>query len=450
MGLNEFAGYLAVAGSALATGYIAARYGLRPEPFYLGSGLRRRRARSCRVFAFARRRGTCQHEAAARRASREARAVSSARSSCGRPSPTATSRPSARPAWSTTSTTAWPGALPALLRQRRSRRSSRSRRSRPSTRPSGAWASSFTGALSDRLGRKWLIACGMWVQAAGIAIVVLWPQMPGFVAGSILLGIGTAMVYPTLLAAIGDVAAALAGAPRRSASTGSGATSATRPVRSCPASPRTCSACRPPSGWSPRLTFASGLVVAFRMRETRAERDSHCPGLRDLHRQSCVLPLGKARLQSTGLATFSFQDCHGLVGEHAVRARGSRRPPPGPWAARAAAPRARRAGSKARRRCGRQRIPRWAHIDQDDRTCLQPRLELVEVDGIHVCAVAEVRTGPGDPPPPAAPPPFAAATRASSGLNRRLPGSGRTSPPSAPPPDGPRAAPAGGPRRCPL
>jgi hypothetical protein len=38
MGLNEFAGYFAVAGSALATGWIAARYGLRPEPFYLGVG----------------------------------------------------------------------------------------------------------------------------------------------------------------------------------------------------------------------------------------------------------------------------------------------------------------------------------------------------------------------------------------------------------------------------
>jgi hypothetical protein len=38
MGLNEFAGYFAVAGSALATGWIAARFGLRPEPFYLGVG----------------------------------------------------------------------------------------------------------------------------------------------------------------------------------------------------------------------------------------------------------------------------------------------------------------------------------------------------------------------------------------------------------------------------
>src|SRR5262249_56532410 len=38
MGLNEFAGYVAVAGSALATGFVAARYGLRPQPFYLGVG----------------------------------------------------------------------------------------------------------------------------------------------------------------------------------------------------------------------------------------------------------------------------------------------------------------------------------------------------------------------------------------------------------------------------
>src|SRR5262249_36590354 len=38
MGLNEFAGYLAVAASALATGWMAASYGLRPQPFYLGIG----------------------------------------------------------------------------------------------------------------------------------------------------------------------------------------------------------------------------------------------------------------------------------------------------------------------------------------------------------------------------------------------------------------------------
>ena len=63
-----------------------------------------------------------------------------------------------------------------------------------------------TGALSDRLGRKWLIASGMWVQAVGIGLVIVSTSFAGFAAGGVLLGFGTAMVYPTLLAAIGDVA----------------------------------------------------------------------------------------------------------------------------------------------------------------------------------------------------------------------------------------------------
>jgi hypothetical protein len=63
-----------------------------------------------------------------------------------------------------------------------------------------------TGALSDRIGRKWLIAAGMWVQAVAIAIVIASHAFEGFATGAVLLGIGTAMVYPTLLAAIGDVA----------------------------------------------------------------------------------------------------------------------------------------------------------------------------------------------------------------------------------------------------
>jgi MFS family permease len=63
-----------------------------------------------------------------------------------------------------------------------------------------------TGAWSDRVGRKWLIACGMWTQAVGIAVVALSRSFGGFAAGAVSLGIGTAMVYPTLLAAIGDVA----------------------------------------------------------------------------------------------------------------------------------------------------------------------------------------------------------------------------------------------------
>jgi MFS family permease len=65
----------------------------------------------------------------------------------------------------------------------------------------------WTGAWSDRVGRKWLIAIGMWIQAVGIAGIALARGFAGFAGGSVLLGLGTAMVYPTLLAAIGDVAA---------------------------------------------------------------------------------------------------------------------------------------------------------------------------------------------------------------------------------------------------
>jgi len=63
-----------------------------------------------------------------------------------------------------------------------------------------------TGVLSDRWGRKWMIASGMWVQAAGIATFVVGRSFLSFLAGAVLLGIGTALVYPTLLAAVSDVA----------------------------------------------------------------------------------------------------------------------------------------------------------------------------------------------------------------------------------------------------
>src|SRR5213080_1504549 len=63
-----------------------------------------------------------------------------------------------------------------------------------------------TGALSDRWGRKWMIASGMWVQAVGIAAFVVGRSFSSWMAGATLLGIGTALVYPTLLAAVSDVA----------------------------------------------------------------------------------------------------------------------------------------------------------------------------------------------------------------------------------------------------
>src|SRR5215470_17272244 len=61
-----------------------------------------------------------------------------------------------------------------------------------------------TGPLSDRVGRKELIAGGMIVQAVGIWLTVLVPTYAVWLVGAALQGVGTAMVYPTLLAAIAD------------------------------------------------------------------------------------------------------------------------------------------------------------------------------------------------------------------------------------------------------
>jgi MFS family permease len=124
-----------------------------------------------------------------------------------------------------------------------------------------------TGAWSDRVGRKWLIASGMWVQAGGIGVVVLAQGFSGFAIGAALLGIGTAMVYPSLLAAIGDVAhptwrASSVGVYRfwRDLGYAVGALLAgiTADAFGLPAAVWVVAA----------LTFISGLVVAVRMTET--------------------------------------------------------------------------------------------------------------------------------------------------------------------------------------
>jgi MFS family permease len=64
----------------------------------------------------------------------------------------------------------------------------------------------FTGALSDRWGRKHLITTGMLTQAGALVVIALGGTFTVWAVGTVLLGAGTAMVYPTLLAAIGDVA----------------------------------------------------------------------------------------------------------------------------------------------------------------------------------------------------------------------------------------------------
>lgn len=206
MGLNEAAGYLSVAAAALASGYLAASYGLRPEPFYLGivfalAGL------LLSVFAVRDSHGHAKHEAvlrnsAAARAPGPSFGAIFALTSWRNRSLFATSQ--AGLVNNLNDGMAW-GLFPlffaagglgieqvAVL---------------AAIYP-GVWgfAQLGTGALSDRIGRKGLIAAGMWVQAAGILVILLAEGFRPWALGAVLLGLGTAMVYPTLLAAIGDVA----------------------------------------------------------------------------------------------------------------------------------------------------------------------------------------------------------------------------------------------------
>lgn len=72
----------------------------------------------------------------------------------------------------------------------------------------GVWAvlQIYTGRLSDRLGRKWPIAGGMWLAAGGIVLIALTTTLVGWISGAALMGVGMALLYPTLLAAVSDVA----------------------------------------------------------------------------------------------------------------------------------------------------------------------------------------------------------------------------------------------------
>ncbi len=204
MGLNEFAGYVALGLTALTTGYVASVYGLRPQPFYLGvgfvaAGLLLSALLVRETHAHARREG-------GERSTPAAPALSQ-REIFLRTSFTDRNLSSVSQAGLVNNLNdgmAW-GLFPLLFA---AAGVSLERIGWLAAIYPIAWAAGqlATGALSDRIGRKWLIAGGMWVQAVGIALVALSSALRGFTLGSILLGLGTAMVYPTLLAAIGDVA----------------------------------------------------------------------------------------------------------------------------------------------------------------------------------------------------------------------------------------------------
>ncbi|MDQ7039671.1 MAG: MFS transporter [Rhodothermus sp.] len=204
MGLNEAAGYLAVSLAALATGYVAAAYALRPQPFYLGVG-----------FSLA---GLLLSLLFVRETRHHADLEAQQHFETAEP-PLSFTEVFARTSWrdrrlfavcqaglvnNLNDGMAWGlfplffaalgygltqiGWLAALY---------------PAVWGMGQLV---TGALSDRIGRRPLIVGGMWLQGISIGAMLLSDVFVWQAAAMVGLGIGTAMVYPTLLAVIGDVA----------------------------------------------------------------------------------------------------------------------------------------------------------------------------------------------------------------------------------------------------
>jgi MFS family permease len=209
MGLNESAGYLAVALSALASGYVAAAYGLRPEPFYLGIvftalGLgvsvllvRETRHHAALEASEAFPQGHGKRHAGAP-GSREVFALATWRH------PALASASQAGMVNNLNDGLAW-GLFPLFFA---AAGLSVAEIGVLSFIYPATWGilQLWTGALSDRRGRKGLIAGGMLLQGAALAGIALLHGFWPWAAGAALLGLGTAMVYPTLLASIGDVA----------------------------------------------------------------------------------------------------------------------------------------------------------------------------------------------------------------------------------------------------
>ena len=201
VGLNEFAGYLAVGVTAFLTGYLASRYGLRPVPIYLGVGY----AVFGALLSITLVRDTRQHvrlEAAAhsqQSTSMSFREIFVLTSFRDRNLFAASQAGLVNNLNDGMSWGIFPlffasfglgveriGVLKAVY---------------PAT-----WGilQIATGPLSDRWGRKGLIVAGMWIQSAGLFLTAATRQFEWWLAGSLLLGVGTAMVYPSLIAAVSD------------------------------------------------------------------------------------------------------------------------------------------------------------------------------------------------------------------------------------------------------
>jgi MFS family permease len=201
VGLNEFAGYLAVGVTAFLTGYLASRYGLRPAPIYLGIGY----AVLGTVLSILLVRDTRDHvrleaashaQQAARIGFREVFALTTFRDR------NLFAASQAGLVNNLNDGMSW-GIFPLFFASfgLGVERIGILKAIYPAT-----WGllQIATGPLSDRWGRKGLIVAGMWVQAAGLFVTAATRQFEWWLLGSLLLGLGTAMVYPSLIAAVSD------------------------------------------------------------------------------------------------------------------------------------------------------------------------------------------------------------------------------------------------------
>jgi MFS family permease len=201
LGLNEAAGYGAVALAALITGSIAAAYGPRPWPFALGIGI----ALAGLILSVAFVRETHHH---AREEARHYDAGGAERSfrhtfvttSLGDPSLSAVCQ--ADLVNNLNDALIW-GLVPVFLA---SEGLSVGRIGVVAALYPASWglAQLGTGAWSDHVGRKPLIVAGLWLQALGIASLALLDGYGAWIGAALAMGVGTALVYPTLIAAIGD------------------------------------------------------------------------------------------------------------------------------------------------------------------------------------------------------------------------------------------------------
>ena len=254
MGLNEAAGYGAVALTALATGFIAEQAGLRPEPFFLGvafaglgltlSTLFVRETRGHARYEATAAHGPQPRSSTATLSTGEVFLLTSVTRAGARPR-------AARPGWSTTSTTASRGDCSRSSSPTPDSRSLASGSSPRSTPRSGASASSAPAHSRTESGASGSSPTGMWVQAGAIALIAATERLRC---------LGTRRRAPRCRHRDGVSDAARGGRRRRapamararpSASTGSGATAASRSARSSPASSPMRSASRPRSGPSP-------------------------------------------------------------------------------------------------------------------------------------------------------------------------------------------------------